>query len=176
MRVGVLFKSFVSRECGLLRQAYVTYVRPLLEYACNVWSPYKLKHIRAIEKIQRNFTRRIPAMRDLSYAERLARLNLDSLEIRRVRSDLVLYYKILNGLTNFNPDDVFDVRQNVRLTRSHDKRQLCKPICRSKVLENNFLLDVSLAGTCCRRVLKILYRCHNLRKHYCVQISQILSL
>ena len=48
-------------------------------------------------------------MRDLSYDERLARLNLESLEIRRVRSDLVFYYNILNGLTNFNPADVFDV-------------------------------------------------------------------
>ena len=140
MRVGVLFKSFVSRDCDLLRQAYVTYIRPLLEYACNVWSPYKFKHIRAIEKIQRHFTRRIPAMRDLSYDERLARLNLESLEIRRVRSDLVLYYKIFNGLTNFNPSDVFDVRQNVRLTRSRDKLQLCRPMCKSKVLENNFFV------------------------------------
>ena len=79
-------------------------------------------------------------MRDLSYDERLASLNLESLEIRRVRSDLVFYYKILNGLTNFNPADVFDVRQNVRLSRSRDKLQLSRPLCKSKVLENNFFV------------------------------------
>ena len=32
------------------------------------------------------------------------------------------------------------VRQNVRLTRSREKLQLCRPMCKSKVLENNFFV------------------------------------
>ena len=139
-RVGILFKSFVSRNSVILRQAYITYIRPVLEYACNVWSPYKVKHINGIEKIQRYFTRRISGLQDLNYAERLARLNLETLEIRRLRSDLVLYYKILNNLTVFSFDDVFTSSQTVRVTRSLGKNLLCKPACHTKVLENNFFV------------------------------------
>ena len=38
-RIGLLFRGFVSRNLNVFRQAYITYVRPLLEYASNVWSP-----------------------------------------------------------------------------------------------------------------------------------------
>ena len=106
-RVGILFKSFVSRDCDLLKRAYVTFIRPVLEYACSVWCPYKVKHITAIEKIQRSFTRRIPSLRDLSYEERLARINLEPLEIRRLKFDLVLHFKISKGLTPFDNALVF---------------------------------------------------------------------
>ena len=66
IRIGILFKGFVTRDVHVLKQAYVTFIRPILEYASMVWSHYKLKHINAIEKIQRHFSRRIPHLRDLS--------------------------------------------------------------------------------------------------------------
>ena len=40
-RVGVLFKGFVSRDLTLMRTAFVTYIRPILEYSSSVWSPTK---------------------------------------------------------------------------------------------------------------------------------------
>ena len=46
-----------------------------------------------IEKIQRYFTRRISALQGLNYDERLVRLNLETLEIRRPRSDQVCITK-----------------------------------------------------------------------------------
>ena len=49
---------------------YVTYVRPLLEYAFNVWSPHLSVHINSIERVQRHFTKRITELRDFSYRER----------------------------------------------------------------------------------------------------------
>jgi len=51
-RVGVLFKGFASRSLHILRQAFITYVRLVLEYTSSVWSPYLLKYINAIEKVQ----------------------------------------------------------------------------------------------------------------------------
>ena len=137
-RVGILFKSFVSRDCDLLKRAYVTFIRPVLEYACSVWCPYKVKHITAIEKIQRSFTRRIPSLRDLSYEERLARINLEPLEIRRLKFDLVLHFKISKGLTPFDNNLVFTSGQSTRATRSHDQNLLIKPYCRTKGMENDF--------------------------------------
>jgi len=43
-----------------MTRAFVTYVRPLLEYAscvCLVY-PYLLKHIKRIESVQKRFTKR----------------------------------------------------------------------------------------------------------------------
>ena len=72
----------------------------MLEYASNVWNPYLLKHIDGIERVQRQFTKRIHALKNLPYAERLAVVDLEPLELRRIKADLVLYYKILNNLVH----------------------------------------------------------------------------
>ena len=138
MRIGVLFKGFVSRDITLLRMAYITFIRPLVEYASNVWCPYKLKHVRAIEKIQRHFTRRIPMFRDYSYEERLARLNLETLELRRLRFDLVLYYKMFNDLGSFDVNCYFEFPTRTRQTRSDGGKPLPKIRGKTKVLENHF--------------------------------------
>ena len=84
-RVGVLFKGFASRNLHILRQAFITYVRPVPEYASSVWSPYLLQHINAIEKVQKGFTKRIYSLSHLSYPERLAEINLEPLELRRLK-------------------------------------------------------------------------------------------
>ena len=140
MRIGILFRSFVTRDVRTLRQAYVTFIRPILEYASTVWSPYKVKHITAIERIQRHFTRRIPSLHELSYSERLAVINLDTLELRRLRADLLMYYKILNGLSPLTANEYFTVTVNDRVTRSSDKLLLSKPSISTNVLENDFFV------------------------------------
>ena len=48
-------------------------VLPWLDYASQVWSPYLLKHIYLIEKVQR--AKHIPGIRDLSYSTHLEKLN-----------------------------------------------------------------------------------------------------
>ena len=52
------------------------YVRPILEYNSVVWSPSLKKDIDLIEKVQRRFTKRLFGLKDLTYKERLVRLNL----------------------------------------------------------------------------------------------------
>jgi len=46
---------------------------------------------------------------DFSYQERLAFLDLETLESRRLKSDLLMYYKILNNLTPWPADKFFHV-------------------------------------------------------------------
>ena len=62
-----------------------------------------------LESVQRTFTKCVKAISKLSYAERLAIFNLEPLELRRLRYDLVQYYKILNNLTPLNPADYFNL-------------------------------------------------------------------
>jgi len=90
-RIAMLFRGFSTRNITLLRHAHVTYVRPILDYASSVWNPHLLKHINALERVQGYFTKRITVLRHLSYEERLACLELDTLECRRLKTDLTLF-------------------------------------------------------------------------------------
>ena len=63
------------------------------------------KDIETLEKVQRRFTKRIPGLKDLTYCQRLTRLKLDSLELRRVLLDLIFSYKLVFGLTDIRLSD-----------------------------------------------------------------------
>ena len=80
---------FQSRDSGLLMHAFITFVRPILEYCSVAWSPAFKKDIVRIEAVQRRFTKRL-GFSKLSYEERLASLNCESLYSRRVKCDLVM--------------------------------------------------------------------------------------
>ena len=54
-RNGIIVRSFFSHNSFLLRQAYITLVRPILEYASQVWNPSVLKFTFYLENVQRNF-------------------------------------------------------------------------------------------------------------------------
>jgi hypothetical protein len=56
-RAALILKCFTSRQPALLIRAFTTYVRPLLEYASCIWSPFKLNLIDKIESVQRHFTK-----------------------------------------------------------------------------------------------------------------------
>ena len=109
-RSAMILKSFQSRDKLLLFRAFIVYVRPILEYCCNVWSPYRLCDIRKIESIQRLFTKRLRGLKNLPYPDRLKCLNAESLEMRRIKYDLSMYFKILHGLVDTNTDALFQVR------------------------------------------------------------------
>jgi ribonuclease P/MRP protein subunit RPP40 len=38
-RVSILFRGFVTRNLYVMRQAFVSYIRPILEYSSIVWNP-----------------------------------------------------------------------------------------------------------------------------------------
>ena len=87
-RLGVLFRGFVSKNESLLTMAYKVYIRPLLEYCSEIWSPFLLKDIDAIESVQRYSTRRINRIKTLTYKERLFVLNIGSLDISTMKQNL----------------------------------------------------------------------------------------
>jgi len=66
-KIGVLFKGFTTRHVPVVKKAFLTDVRPVLEYASNVWAPYLIKHINASEKVQKHFTTLIPIPLSLIY-------------------------------------------------------------------------------------------------------------
>lgn len=117
-RANAILRCFISRDTNLLVRAFNVYVRPLVEYNSVTWSPYLKQDIEAIERVQRCFTKRLPGLNKCSYCERLARLNLPSLELRRLQNDLVWCYKILFGYVDMRADEFFECR--LSNTRGHD--------------------------------------------------------
>ena len=66
-------------------QAFYSYVRPILEYNCCVWSSTLCDDIDIIENVQKCFTKQVFKKCDLpklSYPVRLDFLNCDTLEKR----------------------------------------------------------------------------------------------
>jgi hypothetical protein len=111
-RSAMILKCFKSRDNLLLFKAFVSYVRPILEYCSNVWSPYRLCDIRRIESIQRSFTKKLRGLKELNYPDRLKTLNAESLETRRIKYDLSMYFKIIHGLVEIPRDALFKVRES----------------------------------------------------------------
>ena len=108
-----ILRTFVSQDVSLLIRAYLVYVRPVVEYNTVVWSPYTINDIETIERVQRRFTKKLPGLRKFSYDERLSRLHLHSLELRRLLTDLVWCYKILFGIVEMSAADEFLVFSTV---------------------------------------------------------------
>ena len=101
---------------------------PSWNIGTSIWSPHQSYLIDKIERVQRYFTRRVLFRTKLSYIERLQILNLELLEARRIKSDLKLCFKIINGLCDFDVDAFFKFAPQTSVTRGHNKK-LIKPIC-----------------------------------------------
>jgi hypothetical protein len=92
---------------------------PILEYNSIIWNPSPIFLIDLIEHVQRNFSKRIPSLSSLPYPERLALLDLEPLELRRLRFDLTYFFKVFNHLTPFNPSDMFLIYTPIASSRSN---------------------------------------------------------
>ena len=113
---------FSNRSPFLMLTLFKTMVRSKLEYCCPVWNPHKIGDIKAIESIQRNFTRHINGCQGMHHWSRLSKLGLLSLQRRRERYILIHTWKIVNDLA---PNDLnISFRETVR----HGKRAIVPPI------------------------------------------------
>lgn len=120
-RAKLILKCFISRDKDLLVKAFITYVRPILEYCSPVWSPHHQYLINKVEHVQRFFTKRIRGLWNIPYEDRLSILGLRSLEYRRIVGDLSMCYQILHGVIKTSFSNCFTININLR-TRGHDKR------------------------------------------------------
>ena len=101
--------NFVKRNLGncpasTKRIAYLTLVRPIMEYAALVWDPFYNTDIYKLEKIQRRAARWITSdySRHTSVVSLLSSLNIPTLQHRRNSSRLSLFYSIVNNLLPIN--------------------------------------------------------------------------
>jgi ribonuclease P/MRP protein subunit RPP40 len=93
--IYMLFNALKSREKDLVLSLYKIYIRPQVEFAQSVWSPYLKKNQDKLESVQLKITRLIDPVRNLDYQDRLNHLGLTTLEARRQRGDLIQTFKVL---------------------------------------------------------------------------------
>jgi hypothetical protein len=143
--LGMMARSFHYRDKGTWLKLYKMYVRPHLEYASPAWSPWLRKDVDVLEKVQERALKMCSGLRGRTYAERLAEVKLDSLEIRREKTDLTQVWKILHGQDNVREDLIFE-RLNVnaaRVTRATSSIFNIKtPHCASDVRKNFFAVKI----------------------------------
>lgn len=94
-----------------------------------------MKDVKVLEAVQRRFTRMLDGMKGVEYEERLRRLNLDSLEKRRKRGDLIEAYKQLKGQSV--PDRALLVRSHLTTLRNNGSK-LIKPRALTNIRNNFF--------------------------------------
>jgi ribonuclease P/MRP protein subunit RPP40 len=95
--MGAIRRSYSHLDEYSFRFLFRGVVRPHLEYAQSVWQPYKRGQINQLEKVQRRASKLVPTLRELSYPDRLRRLQLPTLAYRRLRGDMIETFKIVTG-------------------------------------------------------------------------------
>ena len=119
--LGIIKRSFEFLDKDIFLKLYKSLIRPHLEYANSVWCPYLKRQSVSIEKVQRRATKLIPGCEGMTYIQRLKYLNLHSLKGRRIRGDLIETFKIFNGFTNINTNNLFILSNDTR-TRNREHK------------------------------------------------------
>ena len=124
--IGLIKISFECVDSEMFLNLYNSLVRPLLEYCVQAWSPNLEKDITLLENVQRRATKIVKDLKNVEYPERLKRLKLIKLEDRRTRGDMILTYRLLNGLEGIDYRKFFKLDDGPYNLRGHSKK-LDKP-------------------------------------------------
>ena len=73
-------------------------VQPHIDYCSQLWMPLEGANMEKVEKVLRDFSRRIPGIRDLCYWDRLKAMAMNSQQRRLERYKLIYIWKIMEGL------------------------------------------------------------------------------
>ncbi len=135
-QAGWILRTFRTREMRPMLTLYKSLVIPLLEYCCQLWSPWRAGERQSLEAVQRSFTSRISDVRQFDYWARLRELDMYSLERRRERYAILYIYKISTGKSLNNLNIRFNIHQ--RLGRlCHVERIHPRANTRVKTLKEN---------------------------------------
>ena len=97
-----IYRSFHFRDKHTFVRLYVRYVRPHLEFCTPAWNPCGLQDKNVLEKIQMRAVNMISGLRGVTYKEKLQEIGLDSLEMRRLKADLLQTFKIVHKFDDVN--------------------------------------------------------------------------
>jgi hypothetical protein len=126
------------------KQLYISLVRSILEYCTPVWSGMTVNETILIERVQRAATRFILHSPDIDYHERLMKLQMMPLTLRRDYLDLCMFFKYCKGL-HFKVDIenyVTFVNRNTVNTRNNQEQKVCIPITNTFACQKTFFFRI----------------------------------
>ena len=115
---STMLKATLCRTPQFMTSLFISDIRPIIDFASPIWNTSFQGDLRLLESVQRRWTREVQGMAQLTYGERLRKLNLHSIKGRLLRHDLIYCYKIFNGLLPVKPEDLFTLSP-ISSTRSH---------------------------------------------------------
>ena len=104
-----ILKATVCRTPEFMLTLFTTHIRPILEYCSCLWHTGYVGDIKALESVQRRWTKHIVGMSHLDYGTRLRILNLYPVSGRLLRADMIYCWKIFHGKCVISPTDLFSV-------------------------------------------------------------------
>jgi len=101
--LGMIKRTFSIKYKEVILQLYKSLVRPHLEYSIQAWRPNYQKDIDLIEGVQRRATKLILGLIGYTYKDKLNILKLTALEMRRLKGDFIVVFKMFKGFDNLDP-------------------------------------------------------------------------
>ena len=137
--LGFLRRNFWYCIAEVKVTTYNMLVRPILEYASEVWDPYSKNQKDRLEMVQRRAARFCSAdfKHRSSVTAMLQKLKWESLEQRRKKDRLTMMYKITHGLVGINSADYFTPSKDKR-TRGSQTFKYSRPNIRLDVHKHSF--------------------------------------
>ena len=116
--LGFVKRNMKDCKTSAKAAAYKTLIRPTLEYASVVWDPYTKANVQQLEKVQRraarlatgNYTDYTPG----AVTGLLKDLGWDTLERRRTRNRLSMFYKIQHGQAEVTTENIIPGAKRTR--------------------------------------------------------------
>ena len=118
--LGIIYRTIGPTNQEAFSTLYITFVRPILEYAAPVWCPYLVKDVLALEKVQRRASRLALGHKrgEMEYEERIKILNWPTLEKWRHFISLIECYKIVFGFNSLKFRDFVELALD-KMTQSN---------------------------------------------------------
>ena len=138
--LGLIRRTFASRDTAIIKRLYMTMVRPILEYGNAPRIQQFVGDVDKLERVQRRTTKLCKDIKDLPYEGRLKKMKLPSLHYRQERGDMIQVYKILTGKDRINQEKLLPRSQLTR-TRGH-RMKLVKQRGRLNIRKFSFGLRV----------------------------------
>ncbi len=181
--IGIMRKLKFQLSRSSLNQIYISYVRPILEYASAVWDGCTEYEKSALEKLQNEAARIVTGLtRSVSLEHLRQEIGWQSLSIRRSVQKLSIMYKAANNetpsyISNLIPPEIQNItnynlrnRQNINIPYS--RLEISKRSCIPSAINlwNNIEPSVRNTETLKQfksNITKQLYTEYNIPLYYC---------
>jgi hypothetical protein len=128
--MGLIRRTYTYLNEQSFKYLFQALVRPHIEYAKAVWSPFKVGDIEKIENVQRRATKQVPTLKNMEYNERLKKLKMP-----------IEVFKIINGIYDpLTTVDMFELNTTSN-TRGHSKNMKIKT-SRLNVIKYTFVVRI----------------------------------